>query len=73
MRRGTAIHRTARLRTSLAEGREDRLFTNVYNRYDTQQACRAESEHDINIGGAELAGLRSKPISSTNITYFSTP
>src|SRR5918995_2098567 len=61
--------RTPRLRTDLAEGPEDRLFTNADRRYDTQHACRAglrlrairklkwESEHDISIGGAELAGL----------------
>jgi len=51
------------------KGREDRLFTNVDNRHDTQHACRAwlrlrshwglkrESEHDINIGGAKFAGF----------------
>src|ERR1700730_733504 len=32
---------TPRLRTDLAEGREDRLFTNADRCYDTQDACRA--------------------------------
>ncbi len=39
---------------------------------DAIRKLKRESEHDIIIGGAELAGLRSKPISSTTVSCFST-
>ena len=66
---GELSARTPRLRTGLAEAREDRLFTNPAGAYagttrverdfdvEAIRKLKRESEDDISIGGAELAGL----------------
>jgi hypothetical protein len=54
----------------VAERREDRLFTNADTRNDTHHGRRARFRQHW--GRQGLLGLRSKPISSTNVICFST-
>jgi dihydrofolate reductase len=48
--------------------------TRVERDFDLEaiRKLKAGSEHDISIGGAELAGLALEADSSTNVTCFST-
>ena len=57
--------RTPRLRTGLADGREDRVFTNADRRYDTQDARR------VGLAGIALeADLVYRPGDLAEVDFF---